>query len=396
MKNRLLVSLDAHWPADPACDWVLLGPDGRPLEQGRSTPAQWPAATTFECLLRGAQVLWHELAIPRTVRANLPQIVRQELEDVLLDVDAQHLVITHRQPGEAGESDRVGVLAIARARLQQVIDCLGENGRRPDRLLAELQTAPADATQAHLSISHAGGVLRTDIRHGIAVDRDDLGYLLSGQLHSGAARPLVENGLQVHLASGVAAWPGLPEPASPAAPYAWWAGMDGRASNLLTGEFASRGGQAGPYRSLRLPLALAVAALTIWLGLALAQVLSLRHQEQQANARSLALFQEAFPGIPPIAPAAQMQTQLNDVRSRHGQLRDDDALALLERASRLLGPQSLKRLRFEDGRLELQLAEAALPQLDALLASLKADGLLVERNTAGNPAQLFIRADRLP
>ena len=169
MSHRLLLAIDEQWPTRPACPWVLLGPDGRPVSEGHSEPRHWPAAAECEVVLTGPQCLWLEVPLPRAKRADLPRLLAYALEDRLLkDPDTQHLTVSHRRPAGDGERELTGVLVVARERLRQITAQLAAIGRPPRRMLAEVQTAPSGGEAWQLSLSAAGAILRSGAEAGHA------------------------------------------------------------------------------------------------------------------------------------------------------------------------------------------------------------------------------------
>lgn len=408
MSSRLLLALDEHWPGRPACPWVLLGADDRPLAEGHSDPRHWPAAASCDVLLCGPQVLWLELTLPPTrrhSRRDLPRLLAYALEDRLLaDPDSQHLTLTHRQPAADGERTLAGVLVIARDRLHALLYQLEALGRRPRRIVAEVQSAPASARDWHLSLSATGAILRCGPRHGIALDADTLPALLLHHLTHARAANREPAQLRLHLEAGVAAPEGdalgsttglHPTPDSP---YRWWQGAARGGDNLLHDEFAAPATLGERLGRLRAPLLLSCAALTLGFVASLGEVLWLRQQHHDLNARLVRIHQTTFPGTPTVAPLAQMRRALALERSRHGLLRHDDALTLLALAAEALGADataSVSALHFEDGVLDLTLSSAARLREDALLGVLNAHGVLASLRRDGASTHLLLRAEIL-
>ncbi|WP_374486716.1 type II secretion system protein GspL [Zoogloea sp.] len=402
--TRLILAIDEHWPTRPDCPWALLGPDGQPLSEGRSEPRHWPAADECEVVLSGPQCLWLEVPLPRATRRDLPRLLAYALEDRLLkDPDSQHLTVSHRRPADDGERDLAGVLVVARERLRLVVAQLAAIGRQPQRVLAELQTAPADQESWQLSVATDGAILRTGPSAGLALDVDILAPLLAQQAGNARAANTAPAHIDVHLSNG-AAGPELARlqaetgiPVQPAAPYLWWQGADRKATNLLHGEFAPRA-RGGAWLGLRPALALAGGALTLWLAANLGEVLWMKHQLSDIEGRIERIYRTSFPNAPVVAPAAQMRQQLNQERARHGLLRDDDALALLAQAAEALGTDAaagIVALRYEEGRLDLTLGGAAAARAEAVVGLLASRGLLADLRQDGNAPHLLLRRENL-
>jgi type II secretion system protein L len=402
MSQRLLLALDEHWPQQPVCPWVLLGPDDQPVSRGESDPRHWPQAERCEVLLRGPQALWLEVPLPRGAqRRDLPRLLSYALEDRLLkDPDSQALLLTHRGPAPDGEQDLGGVLVVAKERLRQLVAQLQAVGHPPHRMYAELQTCPASDQGWHLSLGPGGGVLRTHPEAGQALDLELLPDLLPALLARAGAQEAAPARLTLHLA------PSQPRPELPlelpiqlGQAYEWWQGLThGRPTNLLQGEFAPRESGGGWLGRLLAPALLGAGALGLWLVATLGQTLWLGHEVSDAQARIARVYQTSFPNSPMVAPAAQMRQQLNLERSRRGLLKDDDALALLAQAAEALGTDAmdaLAGLQYEEGRLDLILNPASEPRARAALGLLASRGLLADLRQDGPALHLLLRRESL-
>lgn len=414
MSNRLLLALDEHWPERPSCPWVVLGADERPLAEGNSEPRHWPVADSCEVLLCGAQVLWLEVPLPaqsRRSNRDQPRLLAYALEDRLLaDPDTQHLTLTHRTRAGEGERDLAGVLVVDKERLRLLIASLAALGRKPRRVHAEVQTAPASADDWQLSLAAHGALLRSSPRTGVAIDAAFLSPLLSRHLANALAAGKAPARICVHLEAGWSAGNEEPIPDLAALvealglpvvagePYRWWNFPPRAAVDLLHDEFAARDSRSSTLAGLRAPLLVGAALLGVWLIANLGEVLWLRHQQGELAARMARVYQTTVPNSPLVAPAAQMRQQLALERARHGLLRHDDALALLAQAADVLGAdanESVLALRFEDGVLDLTLAAPALARTDSLLALLNARGLLASVRRDGESVHLLLRAELL-
>lgn len=402
--TRLLLALDEQWPTRPDCPWVLLGPDGQPVSEGHSEPRHWPAAAECEVVLTGPQCLWLEVPLPRAARRDLPRLLAYALEDRLLkDPDTQHLTLTHRRPSDDSDKDLAGVLVIARERLRNLAAQLAAIGRAPRRVMAEVQTAPPGGDNWQLSLGPAGAILRCDGHGGLALDIDILAPLVAAQATAARAANRAPGGLEVRAAPGHAL-PDLPAleadsglPTQPGAPYLWWQGATGKAANLLNGDFAPRS-SSHRLAAIGKPLALAGAALGIWLAATVGEVLWLKHSLSGIGERIERVYRSSFPNAPAIAPAAQMRQQLNLERARHGLLRDDDALALLARATEALGNDaagSVAALRYEEGRLDLTLSGQGAARAEAVVGLLASRGVLADLRRDGATLHLLLRPETL-
>lgn len=406
MTTRLILKLEENWPAVPLAAWVLLGADGAVRAQGESDPRHWPAADECDVVLAGAQCLWLETDLPKAARRDVPRLLAYALEDRLLgDADSQHLTISHRRRSATGEGETFGVLVVARERMRKLLAQLRAIGREPDHFFSELPGAPADKDGWHIAVAGAAAILRTSPTGAEAVDSNLLAVVLEQQLAQARAANRLPAELLSHLAPGTA-MPALAAPAGdgpairPATPYLWWAGVPaGAPGNLLHGEFAVAGRGSPLLARCRRPLQLALAALLVWLLANVGEVFWLRHQLGDLQSRMTRTYQTAFPNSPAIAPAAQMQQQLNLQRSRHAQLRDDDALALLAVVVDALGDAAAERLlavSYADKQLDLTWRDLPAERLVALQSQLAGRRLHVETRGGENELHLIVRPEILP
>ncbi|MDP3635852.1 MAG: type II secretion system protein GspL [Azonexus sp.] len=404
MTTRLLLALGEHWPDSPACRWAHLSSDNNLLEAGHSGPEGWPAATTCEALLCGPQVLWLECTLPalgRSKRRELPRLLAFALEDRLLcDPGTQHLTTTHRLPDDQNTREFVGVLIIDKDRLRTILGTLEGLSRRPARIVAELQTAPAELGEWHLSLASHGATLRTSHQSGLAIDLEDIAPTLSRQYaQAGPARPdLIALHLEPDylLPDGIVPGDNSNPPLVSASPYLWWQSMTSASDNLLHSEFGGSKSRNGQQASFRIPLLIAVAAVILGVLVDSGEVLWLRHQHSELVSRINGIYQSTFPGDPVVTPPARMRQQLSLEREPHGLLRHDDGLALLTGLAEVLGSDyhdGIVAMHFEDGVLDLTLSGTLLPRINEIIAALATRGLLGTIRDNVDPPHLLVRPE---
>jgi general secretion pathway protein L len=396
MTTLLMVRIDEQWPGSLVAAWVVLGADGRLHKEGVCDPRHWPATDEVCLVLAGGQCVWIEVTVPKVARQDSQRVLRYALEDRLLeDPEQQHLTITHRR-GRADGASTQGVLVISRERMRALLAPFAALGRAPTRCVAELQTAPASGDGAwHVAVCGDYAVVRTGRDAGYAVDTPLLATLLDAQWTCARLDNLEPCRVRLHLSAGESI-PALPESDSLeiADTYHWWRNaMSG--SSLLHGVFAVGGARSGLRKALEAPAKVLVLALGLWMVIGLGEIAWRHHQLQGLEARIARAFQTALPNEPLVLPALQMRQQLNLERTRHGLLRDDDALALLAIVAQALGKQasnSLTRVQFEQGRLELELGrEFKVATLPGVRARLISQGLLAETVNEQNGVRLIVR-----
>nr|MBL8412420.1 hypothetical protein [Dechloromonas sp.] len=400
MTTRLLLRIEEHWPARPEAAWVLLGHGGEVCAEGESDPRHWPGADECWVILAGPQCVWLETRLPRAARRDAQRLLGYALEDRLLgDPDSQHLTVSHRRR-DAGNSEQVGVLVVARERLRELLAQFAALGRPLTRCVSEVQLAPSSADAWHVSVAGGTAIVRPAPDTGFAADVDLLPAVLDTQLAAARAANREPQRIVLHRAAGsIQPCPGEIPGLVDGQVYRWWQGAP-IADNLLHDEFSVPGARPAWLAGLRTPVLMALAASVIWLLGSLGEIIWQRHQLAGIEARLTRTFQSAFPNSPPIAPLAQMRRQLNDERARHGLLRDDDALALLAAVADLLGTEAtdhLAGLGYADGRLELRWP-ASFPRqrLADIQRGLAARGLLAEVSEKAGAPHLFVRTELLP
>lgn len=374
MSQKLIVYIDESWPEVPSAAWVLLDDRDRQIEAGQSEPRHWPPSAECELVLSGTQCSWLETRLPNAPRAEQARLLRYALEDQLMrDVDEQHLTVTHRTPGDEGVN--TAVLVMNRQRLRQLLAQLQALGREPAKVSSELQAANAQPDGWTITIGPSGTwVLHTGAQPALALDADSAPALIAHMATTAQTQDARPASIRLDCAIGqtapdleaLAELTGQTVVAGPA--YAWWGGHP-RAADLLHGEFEPRGAGAGWHQRLRPPVLLAAGVAALMLVVSVGEVLWQRQQLSHLEDRMRRLFETSVPNTPAIAPAVQLRRTLGEVRARHGQLRDDDFLTLLDAYTEIGGAgtrHTVGWLEYANGSLQLRL-EGGTPEDPALL-----------------------------
>lgn len=363
MKHTLLLYLDEHWPKRRDCPWVVIDTRSKVVEQGCTAPAHWPAAAATMVVLGGGQCVQHSVRLPRSTRREEPALIRYALEEKLVDdVDQQHFVLESRT--RYAEGQRATVLVIGKPRLRQLLAELKTIGRAPSRMVAELQLpALLHPSQWTLAAGPTGSlVLSAAGEPALSVDPDSvdavLGLLLQQTRSDGENGPTSLRLLRA--ASAEAATPVLsPEHAVPMtapADYPWWQACE-RATDLLVGEFAPARRTGGVLSRARVPLTVAALALAVLFVANLFEMLSLRSQLAETEARIQRTFTTALPGVPPVAPVLQARRELDLRLAAHGKLTGSDFLQLLDITTEAAGESvrgQIDSIEFDEGVLKLR------------------------------------------
>jgi general secretion pathway protein L len=388
--TSLRIRIGEQWPQVLKAPWVLLDDAGRLLQAGEGEPAQWPAASGCELVLSAVQTTWLEVSLPRLPGRERLRALAYALEERLVrEPDSQHLTPLGPLQG------RVDVLVMARDRLRQVLAPLAAARRQVTAAYSELQCAVAGAG-THLTIYPDGAVIRTDDRPPLAVDLDGermpatLATLLQPAPAAGAASPR----LTVH-AQAAAALPWLSAANASMGNARTWYERPDDAVSLLHGEFAPR--RAGDQWLRRLwPAALALVVLLMAdVALSLGQWGWLRYRLAAREQDIATAFASAFPGMPLVDARLQVRRQLDAARAAAGQLRSDDALALMADLAEAMPGLQVRSVRFESGRLEVAVPESdALAGIEGRLG--QRDILAVRQSAQAGEVHLVLRRGATP
>lgn len=398
MTKRLVIYIDETWPTQPSAPWVLL--DGRDtvLESGRSEPRHWPAAPGCEIVLGGPQCTWLTTTLPKSGRREQDRLLHYALEEQLIrDVESQHITVTAREARREGML--VTVLVVAKARLRAILSQLDTIKRSPGRVIAEIQSAAGANGRWTASLGPTGHwIVRTGDKPSLAADDDSIADTLNHLLQTARGEGLEPDGLEVRCADDVTA-PDIPalQAATGLAVtrgprYGWWL-TPHPCEDLLHAEFEARSAGAGLRAALRAPIALAAGALGLYLVINIGEVLWQKQQLAGIEERMHGLFTTAMPNTPAIAPALQLRRALDDVRSRHGQLRENDFLSLLDRTTGTGGAtlrHAITRLDYDNRGLEVSVADSAADALPLLAARLDGLGLATRGGTAARPSLVIM------
>jgi len=389
---RLLITAD--WPApDPACEWALLNAHGSPLQLGRSEPRHWPEADGCEVVLSAEQCLLLQVQLPKGARARPTEVIAYALEDQLIgEADAEHFVVGAEGAATGDNTAPTPVWVLARARLKALLAALTALGRRPQRVISELQLAPqrAGGWSVCLHGDNATGFARLGAEEGFAFDLAEVGLppmelrLALQAARQGSSVPLAIDVFsarskdQAFDADAGAAWQtALAVPVRPAGEYVWRERPAQDARNLLSGEFAPPRAANSGWGSFKPALWLGLGALVVYCLFSFGEWIWLDRQGEQLRRQMMESFRAAYPQAQTIVdPPLQMQRLNDQLRRTRGQLGSADFMPLLAAATEALGAQGRPRsLGYEDGRLELTLLLADNAAVERAHKSLTSRGL---------------------
>lgn len=383
MTQRLLI-LRPH-PEDSTWQAVLQASDGRLTPLGTDTlDALRARAPDVACrvLVPGTRVLLTQAHIPtrnpRALRRALPYALEDQLAD---DVETLHFV-----PGARHVDGSLTVAVVAHTHMTAWLDAVRKAGMEPDQVVPETALLPTEAGAWVLWLEGDEGWLSTGEGMGFTMERDNAAFLLRRRLQEapedgrpkqlkllrhGPARPeddalralgdtdaltvqVVEtsSSLLEHL---IAHWPSRPP------------------LNLLCGPYSPKDSLDHLWRPWRLAAGVLLAWVVIqFVGLGW-NLQSLRAEQAALEERMVEVYQQTFPGGRIVDPRRQMETALRGLSSGPDGIHSDLQDLLAQAAPALADAEglSIQGLRYQAGRLDLDLHLADLQGLDRLKQQLE-------------------------
>ena len=378
MPQRLLIRLHA----DGRSTWLAQGADGRALAGAVAglPPAQAAQqATAVVVFVPASDVLLLETAAVSKSRAQLAKAVPFALEDQIAQpVEELHFALAPKVDG-----GRVGVAAVAHARLKAWLATLAEAGLHPDAVVPEVLALPVGG----LLVEPGKAELRLAAWRAASIDVDFLADWL--EFANDGSLPEIDV-YDARIA------PPLALPVKPRAyherqrdPLALLAsGMPGEPPlNLLQGDYAPRHRSAPVARLWRTAAMLAGVALLLVFLHAWVERGALARQSDRLDVAMRGILLENFPEMEKVAgePAALMKSALARLGGADA---TGGALYALGRVAPVIGATTrvvTRGVEFRNGVLELSLTAPDVPTLDSIRERLATvPGLKVEV-TAANP-----------
>ena len=375
----LRVLISDYWPDNPEASWALIN-NGKLISSGRSAPAAWPKSDRTEAVLSGTQVGWAQVRLPQAKAREQMRALPFAMEEQLLrEPDSQHFTLAHQ------EGEQCAVLVVGRDRLKRLVAQFVALGRPLDSAWSALACLPLEPGSWTLAIEPSHWLLRTAGLRALIDDAPEPGQglppiiaTLFAQAQAQGNKPaavevlgdsgtvgLLIKGMQIetHVSAD---WP--------------WHEIPEKAANLLHGEFQSAHARKRLLSTIR-PVAMLIAGIAILhLVLGVGAALLRQQELKEVRARMTQLARTQLPGRALQDPALQLHGELQMQRQLHGQLADDDALALLSDLSGALGSESansLQSLHYEDRQLVAIFARPL--DLDALQSRLTTRGIVSTR-----------------
>jgi general secretion pathway protein L len=398
MRNTLLLRRD---PANPvAWRWLKLDQEGQPqgsIHAGTLTDAAGESAgQRVVVLVSGADALLTRVSIPgSSSRQKLLRAVPYALEEqVSEDVEDLHFAV-----GVAMEEGAWPVAVISRHVIQDLTEDALEAGLDIQQVIPEVLALPYRGNETSVLVENDVALVRTDQSAGFAVDSDNLGMLLAARMtdEEDTLPPLhlfvPEDSLQPDTAEYVGETRVEPFAGDPL--YVFAQGLDGRAINLLQGDFSRSSDWAALLRPWRATAALLVAGIILSNVVMGIDYFRLKSESEQLRTQIEQTFKTAMPETRRIVnPRIQMQQQLDKLQRKSGT--GGGFLSLLGQSGDVLrGMQGVQvdGASFRAGRLDVDLKVSNLQLLDQLKQELMKSGrLTVEIQSATTGADQRVQS----
>lgn len=337
-----------------------------------------------------------------TVPIRNPARMRQALPFALEEQVADDLRELHFAAGARDASDQVPAAVIRHDRLQGLIAPLAEAGLVPEAVYAEHDLLPTEPNASVWLIEGSRCMVRHPGQPPLAVEAEDLDELLMlGDPRLTAS----EGGAHLTVYLGPADRDRLGEgleslrdelaslelrllrdgPLGLLAPRA----AEGKAINLLQGEYAAKNGTDKlwrPWRNVALLLLVLVVAMLLRDIAALRQ---LKAEEARLDEAIAATFREAMPGTRLVGTGrVQMERRLAAVRGSAAGGPSAPFLASAEAVSRALGSTAgvtIEAVSYRSGILELKLTVPGVDALDSIERQVEAAGNFEVTIQSANP-----------
>lgn len=390
---KLRIYLTAGWQdAAAPCDWALLDDAGTLRDSGCGTLASMPQADEAVVIVAADRVLATAALLPKLKRNKLETALPFALEDALLDDVGD----AHVTPGTLLPDGRTVLYTVNKGWLARFIAAAEAAKLRVRRAVPELRLLPAKASEWSVAWDGARGFLATAEGLGGALDcgSEHAPAALQLRLQQGApaALRLFALGSEVQAPRWGLQTPVIFEKQS----FDWRrADIPADAPNLLWGKFAppARIGELLPW--LRPALMAALLLFTVEAVLSNLEWAVLAHEKRQLAAQMTETFRETF-GADAVIVDAPLQMRRNLSRLRHATGTSDDAdfLPLLEKFSSASHGGNLRTLRYEEGKLDIEMTLPGQAALDALRQRIAETGLgmqVTDTQDAGSSITVQLR-----
>lgn len=394
---NLRIYLTAHWQdAASPCAWALLADDGSVRESGNGNLAAMPQSDDTTVIVSADRVLASTAVLPKIKRSKLETALPFALEDTLID-DAMEAHVT---TGAKLPDGRAVLYTLNKSWLTRFLEAATAAKVRVRRVVPEYCLLPTRSGEWSVAWDGTQGFLATAYSLGGALDCGDdarapVGLQLRLQSDAPAALRLFALGSEIQAPSWGIKVPVIFEKQS----FDWRkAAIPADAPNLLWGKFAPPPRISEYLPWLRPALMAALLLFTVEVVITNLEWALLANEKRQLVHNMTEMFQETF-GADSTIVDAPLQMRRNVARLRHGAGVTDDAdfTPLLEKfsgATAAIPGTTLRTLRYDDGKLDVDLTLPDAAALDTLQSRIAETGLtvqVVDRHEAGSLLNIQLR-----
>lgn len=398
MRNAVFIQL--REPEAEEADWIGTSASGM-LEPSTHRDSLSDLAGKLEgkqviVMIPGTEVFITRADIPTRNRQRLLKAIPYALEEQLLeDVERMHFAVGARDAG-----GHIPVVILPQERMQQWQALLSKHHIHAHAIIPATLCIPWQSGQWSAMIDETGCMVRTGKDAGFCTDHEPFAELCALALESSTSRPEQLVLYQQIASLDSAALPALLEqfkvkvieqgaeqPALQRLAQSW---LKAPCINLLQGEFS----QSSSTRKLIRPWYPAAATLLLLLGtqlvMHLTELYTLNRKSSALQTEIEQLFRQTLPEVKRIVqPRTQMEQTL---RALQGGQREEilGFLPLLDKSGYLLKETpnlQLTGLRFQGGKLDIELTINNLQSLEQMKTRIEKSGLQAEIRSATRSGQ---------
>jgi general secretion pathway protein L len=374
----LRIHLTAHWQdAASPCDWALLDDAGNMRDSGHCTLASMPQADDTLVILAADRVLSASAVLPKLKHNKLETALPYALEDALIDDAAD----SHVTPGEKLKDGRTILYTVNKGWLIRFLSTASSVKLRVRKVVPEYCLLPVRDHEWSLAWDGTQGFLAMTDRLGCALDsggntRPPVALQLRLAHEPPTALRLFALGVEMQPPDWALGLPVICEKQS----FDWRriAIPDG-VPNLLWGKLAPPPRISEFWPWLRPALMAALLLFTLEAALSNVEWAMFAWEKRQLTRQMTEIFRETFGADATIVDAPlQMRRNVAHLRRATGTRDDADFLPLLEKFSAAAADATLRTLRYEDGKLDIEMTLAGEAALAAMRQRLSGNGLQIQ------------------
>jgi general secretion pathway protein L len=403
MGTHLLIRLQGP-PDEPI--YTVIQDGGADHQTGLSGPLKavdlraLVSGKSVQVLVPSNEIVLTRVQLPKTSTSRLAKAIPYALEEYVVDdVEALHFAFTI-------ERDGIAVAVVARSTLDAWLQSLRSIGIEPNALIPDVLAVPRSPDTWSLLADERQVLVRTGEHAGFGVEVETLHDCLDAALLKAKDEPPAQ--LHLYSTAGSKVEELIAQGFSTTTPAVTRQPIEGNeltarlasehvssGLNLLQGAYAPRGEAKTHWMAWRLSAALLVV-LVVAIGVnERSERVRLRAANQEADVRLETLFRNTFPDTRrTINPMAQMEQQLQSLRTRQYSARSDFLALLAEGGSALdaVDGVQLESLDYQNGRLELDLTVRDVRALDELKRTLRSQSKLAIEVMSATAADDAVRS----